>query len=81
MREHWHPSIKLQDIIEKTVAFVDRNATEKDDLKTSSWLLSYAQNYAHSEQSSPVRKVLTLLLMLRVLMVFVITLIETFSGS
>lgn len=25
MREHWHPSIKLADIAEKTVSFVEKN--------------------------------------------------------
>jgi ubiquitin-protein ligase len=26
MKEHWHPSIKIQDVIEKSIDFSDKNA-------------------------------------------------------
>lgn len=32
MKEHWHPSIKLQDIIEKTSDFVARNITNVSEV-------------------------------------------------
>ena len=33
MKEHWHPSIKLADIAEKTVEFTKKNTIKLEDLK------------------------------------------------
>ena len=35
MKEHWHPSIKLVDIAEKTVEFTKKNTIKLGDLKHS----------------------------------------------
>jgi hypothetical protein len=33
MKEHWHPSIRLSDIADKTMGFVERNLMPKDETK------------------------------------------------
>mmetsp|Transcript_29491 Transcript_29491/g.28641 ORF Transcript_29491/g.28641 Transcript_29491/m.28641 type:complete len:136 (-) Transcript_29491:237-644(-) len=35
MREHWHPSIKIIDIIERSLDFIEKNSAPLEEIKSS----------------------------------------------
>lgn len=72
MKEHWHPSIKLVDIAEKSMAYVGRNLmpiTELTSGKWIQWVHSLVNRYeSGGGKRDPIFKVIIWVIMLKIVM-------------
>lgn len=77
MKEHWHPSIRLADIAEKSLTFCERSLMPADKIKSSflRWLQGMVGQYeSGSTRKDPLFKVLLLVLLVKLTLAVVLSL-------